>query len=301
MSALEIPLVSVGVPVYNGEQYLVAALSSLQAQTEERLEIIISDNASTDATEEICRTIAAEDPRIRYVRAGANRGAAWNFNNTFRLSSGTYFKWAAADDRHEPQFIERCVAALESDPSISVAYARVVDIGPDDEVLERWGPRPRATSSNAAERFDDVINNENLAFPVFGVVRSDVLARTSLIGPYSGSDWTLLAELALLGRFHEVPEELFLHREHPERSTRVYAKSRDRAAWFDSRKSGKVTFPYWSLARAYTTAAVVLPESAPDRLRSLGSVSRWTRTWWHRLAHELKWGLIEKLPGDRTA
>src|SRR5579875_956335 len=108
------PHVSIGVPVYNGERYLAQALDSILAQTFSDYEIIISDNGSTDATPDICRMYAAQDPRIKFHRHDHNRGSAWNYNRVFELSSGTYFGWLSHDDVYDPRFLERCVEVLDS-------------------------------------------------------------------------------------------------------------------------------------------------------------------------------------------
>src|SRR6185369_4346332 len=107
------PSVSIGLPVYNGVNYLRQALDSLLAQTFGDWELILSDNGSTDATESICREFAARDGRIRYLREPVNRGATWNFNRVFELSRAPLFRWAAHDDVCSPELLERCVAALE--------------------------------------------------------------------------------------------------------------------------------------------------------------------------------------------
>src|SRR5215207_1517689 len=109
----DLPRVSVGLPVYNGENYLAEAIDSVLAQTYQNFELIISDNASTDSTEEICRDYAARDRRIRYFREPQNRGAAWNFNHTFELARGEYFKWVAHDDVIGPQYLARTVDQLD--------------------------------------------------------------------------------------------------------------------------------------------------------------------------------------------
>ena len=127
--------VSIGVPVYNGETYLPQALDSLLAQTYPDVEIVISDNASTDATENICRDYANRDDRIRYYREDVNRGLSWNFNRVFELSRGEYFKWAAADDICVPEFVERCVDVLDEDKSIVCCHARTTKIDPSGTKL----------------------------------------------------------------------------------------------------------------------------------------------------------------------
>ena len=111
------PRVTLGVPVFNGGPFLPETLDSLLNQTFSDLEVVISDNASTDRTEEICRAYAARDPRVRYYRNDVNRGAAWNHNRVFELARGEFFKWSAADDLCAPEFLTLCVAALDRDPA----------------------------------------------------------------------------------------------------------------------------------------------------------------------------------------
>ncbi len=113
---------SIGLPVYNGERFLSAAIDSLLRQTFEDFELIISDNASTDATGAICRGYADQDRRIRYLPTKENIGSAPNFNRVIELASAPYFSWAAHDDVRAPQYLERCVEVLDRDPSVILAY-----------------------------------------------------------------------------------------------------------------------------------------------------------------------------------
>ena len=129
------PRVSMGLPVYNGEQYLATALDSLLAQTFTDFEIVISDNASTDATEEICRRYAARDARIRYVRQPENRGSVFNFNHVFELARGEYYRWHAHDDVCAPTFLDRCVELLDQDPTIVGCHSLKVKIDQGGRVL----------------------------------------------------------------------------------------------------------------------------------------------------------------------
>src|SRR5512139_3267591 len=117
------PRVSIGVPVYNGENFLKDALDSLLAQTFKDFEIVIADNVSTDQTEEICRSYAAKDARIRYYRNETNIGAGPNHNRVFELSRGEYFKWVCHDDMCAPEFLERCIEVLDRDPSVVLCHA----------------------------------------------------------------------------------------------------------------------------------------------------------------------------------
>src|ERR1700749_639605 len=109
------PLVSIGLFLYNGDRFLAAAIESILNQTFKDFELIISDNCSTDRSDEICRRYAAADSRIRYYRNEKNMGAGWNLRNVYFKATGKYFKWAAHDDTLEPRFLEVCIDALVAD------------------------------------------------------------------------------------------------------------------------------------------------------------------------------------------
>ncbi len=286
------PPVTIGVPVYNGDPYLDEALRSLLAQDFEDFELLIGDNASTDGTEEVCRAIAASDPRVRYLRAETNRGAAWNFNRLVGEAKGRYFKWAAFDDLHGPTYLSRTVEVLDDDPGVVVCHAETVDIDETGDVYKVWTPEPRAEVADRIDRFADVMEFEHECFQAFGLIRTNILKQTGMIGAYSSSDRVLLAELALHGRFHEVKEQLFLHREHAGRSIRLHPEDQGRAAWFDPRLSGAVQFPFWRLALEFHRAAGRAPLTLKERARAEAAVAVWMK--WHRksLARQLRDGGI---------
>jgi glycosyltransferase involved in cell wall biosynthesis len=259
------PRVSVGVPVFNGEGYLAQALDSILAQTYSDFELIISDNASTDRTEEICRAYAARDRRIRYFRKEANRGAAGNFNRVFELSLGEYFKWAAHDDVCAPEFLERCVEVLDQDPSVVLCYPRTKVIDEHGKVIQKCIVRLNTDSTKRHERFYDMIGVEHWCFQVFGMIRSRALRMTPLIANYTGSDRNLLAELSLMGRVVEIPEYLFFRRDHPQTSTRIYPDNRERMVWFD-RDAVRFRFPSWLTFGGYFSSIMRVPMSPHERV-----------------------------------
>lgn len=230
------PRVSIGLPVYNGEKYLAETVESLLLQTFEDFELIISDNASTDATEEICRGFAARDRRVGYVRQPANRGPAWNFNHVFERAAGDYFRWAAHDDLCAPEHLARCVEVLDRDPSVILAYPRTAVIDEKGELVAEDGfphwPEPerpdapylhddgyprQLDSRRPSTRYFGILALSNRCYEVFGLVRSASLRRTGLHGDYCGAEKVLLAELSLAGRFEEIPQTLFFSRWHSER------------------------------------------------------------------------------------
>ncbi|MFO7973171.1 MAG: glycosyltransferase family 2 protein [Planctomycetota bacterium] len=222
------PRVSIGLPVHNGEDYLEQAIDSLLAQSFRDFQLIISDNASTDRTEDICRWYAARDSRVMYHRLQTNRGATFNFNHVFRMSHGEYFKWAASDDVCAPNLVERCVEVLDTNPDVVWCHAQSAKIdghgrmlGPDDPLAEGMAhtsaaghPRSFYNSPKCHRRFAGVLLGTNWCADAYGLMRSDALRKTRLYPACFGSEKVLLAELALLGAYQEIPETLFFKRTH---------------------------------------------------------------------------------------
>jgi glycosyltransferase involved in cell wall biosynthesis len=120
------PLVSIGLPVYNGGAHLRRALDSLLAQEWAEIEIVVRDNASTDDTEGIVREYAARDMRLRWFRNGENLGAARNFQLVLEDAAGKYFMWAAHDDRWSSDYVGRLVNALQREPRAVLAAGKAV-------------------------------------------------------------------------------------------------------------------------------------------------------------------------------
>jgi glycosyltransferase involved in cell wall biosynthesis len=229
-----IPKVSIGLPVYNGEKYLRLALDSILQQDYTDFELIISDNASTDATQNICREYAAKDSRIRYYRNETNTGATANFNCLVKLARGKFFKWAAHDDVHLPEFLRRCVEVIEQAPAtvaLVTPKAEIIDehgkiVNILVESLDTRSPRPH-------QRVGDVLRRVFWAPAQFGLFRADALRKTRLMQPFAATDYVLLVEVALMSEIWELPETLFQRRIHPDISTTANKKSRDLLVWLD--------------------------------------------------------------------
>ena len=290
--------VSIGVPVYNGARFLPRTLDSLLGQTYRNLEVVISDNASTDATEEICRRYAAGDSRVRYVRNTENHGAAWNLNRVVELATGEYFKWAMADDVCLPELVERCVEVLDANPDVVLACARTLFIDEDDKPIRRLDPCWDLRSEKAHERLRRVIflgGHWVNADALQGVMRTKALLRTRLVPRYQGGDKRPIAELSLQGKFVEIPEFLFARRQHAGTSGRhnpEYAKDRGQAIeWmteFFKGSKAEVTRPTWNLYRDHF--GIVASAALPIR-RKFGlmlDVLRAMRWNWNILVRELR-------------
>lgn len=118
------PKVSIGMPVFNGEKFIRKALDSLLTQTLTDFELIISDNASTDRTANICKEYAAKDKRITYTRQPENMGMLWNFSFVLNEAKAKYFMWAACDDIWDKGYIGQCVNYLDNKPDVGIVYSR---------------------------------------------------------------------------------------------------------------------------------------------------------------------------------
>jgi glycosyltransferase involved in cell wall biosynthesis len=270
------PRVSVGLPVFNGGQFLPAALDSILTQTYSNFELIISDNASTDNTEEICRAYADRDGRINYLRNKFNIGAAKNYNRVFELSSGDYFKWAAHDDLCAPEYLERCVEVLDQRYSVVVCHTKTTYINESGQEYATFDDQLDLRSARPYFRYRDYfIRSYKRCNAVFGLIRTSELKKTPLIGAYYSSDHVLLAELALRGEIYRVPEPLFFRRDHPQQFWRVRKNLKDIEAWYEPSRLAKTTFPHWRLLWEHfkTISRVSLPWS--DKVRCYLYLSKW--------------------------
>lgn len=256
----ERPTVSIGVPVFNGENFLAEALTSLQNQTFEDFEVIISDNASIDRTGEIGRAFAADDERFRYSRNAVNLGANPNYNRTFALARGEFFRWHAHDDVCEPKYLEQVHRALVDDPDAVLAHTDTTYIGRDgrpllplergyldpDGFIERLGVDDHAPALLADPRphvrLDAVVNRMSVFFDVFGLARVDDLRKTLLLPSYYGADKVFLAELAVRGKLLRVGEPSFARRCHAATSTRSVSL-KNLASWSDASRGGSDFYP----------------------------------------------------------
>jgi glycosyltransferase involved in cell wall biosynthesis len=269
------PTVGLGMPVYNGERYVREAIRSVLAQTLDDFELVISDNASSDGTEAICRAFAAEDPRVRYFRNETNVGAHPNFNVSFNRSRGKYFKWIAHDDLLYPRYLEECVAVLDSNPDAVQCQADLEFIDGEGESIGvvPWRLAGGA-SSDPVRRFATVLLERHNCYDFMGLFRRDALAQAPLQS-FHGGDRALLAHMATLGQFSHVYKPLMTVRDHANRYTRSKLRPTDRASWTDSRKAGRLSFPHWSLYGSYWKMAWSMPSGFADKLRASGVLLAW--------------------------
>jgi glycosyltransferase involved in cell wall biosynthesis len=268
------PLVSIGLPVYNGESFLAQALDSLLGQTLTDLELLISDNASTDRTADICREYAARDARIRYMRQEVNVGPRRNWNFVAEQARGRYFKWATANDFCDRRMLERCIEAMNADASVVLCHGRTCMVD------ERTGAKtlyPRdisAMHARPSERFKSVVRAHALNNALNGVARLDVLRRTPLIRPYLGGDVVLTAELALHGRIVLLPEVLFFRRIGPQTSSMQLKPTELQKFYYPPASGAKPGREQWRRHIDYLQTILRTPSDPAEKLRAVLAAAR---------------------------
>jgi glycosyltransferase involved in cell wall biosynthesis len=282
------PLVGVGLPVYNGEDFLSAAIESVLAQSFRDFDLIISDNSSTDSTQEICHRYASQDTRVKYYRATENHGIVWNYNQAFRLSSNEYFMWFSHDDILAPSYLERCVETLSKDPTVVLCFSNWGEIDAEGQQLGSQKSRVVMDSENRIERFREAIRLDHLCEPWCGVTRSDTLKCTPLFGSFADYDRVLIAELGLHGRFVEIPEPLFFRREHMARSIYVHPTRYERTAWIDPRNAGAIVFPHLRELREFWTVVGRVRLSFKERAKCQWALLKWVTTNWRKVKVDLE-------------
>ena len=207
----ERPLVSIGLPLYNAERYLRDCLESLLAQDYPNFEVVISDNASTDATQRICEEYTSRHPNLRYERAAENMGAIWNFRHVFELAHGQYFMWAAYDDLRAPTCVSACVARLEAEPLATLCVTDCEVIDEDGNRLDAYADVLHAAGESVRDRVRKMATAK-VMFDVYGLARSAALRQTRGLQPVWGADLIQVFELCLRGPVLLVPEPLFTYR-----------------------------------------------------------------------------------------
>ena len=228
------PLVTIGVIVYNEEPYIRETLNSLLNQDYPNLEIIIADNCSTDQSGTICRSIAENDTRVRYVRHDKNIGSAANSIFVLEEATGDYFMWAAGHDLWAPDLISCCVEALESHPGAAIACATSHWIDATGNPLERESGWYDTRGLGPVRRFFFAFWGN--MHPVLGVIRAQHLRSVPRIHRGVGADQILLTELVLRGDFIHVPGTSWSRRQP--RDPETYKERMRRYAGKDFRLSG---------------------------------------------------------------
>jgi glycosyltransferase involved in cell wall biosynthesis len=280
-------------PVYNGERYVAAAIESLLGQTCGDFELVISDNASTDATEAICRDYARRDRRVRYVRQDRNLGGPANYRRVFELGSGEFQKWTNADDLWDATFIAKALAVLDAHPDAVLCYSRTEFIdatgapaGSYDGDLELLQDSPR-------ERFRYLLDHIGLCHADMGLIRRAPMSCTRLMTDERACDVHFVAEICLYGKLRLLPERLFRRRMHPEASSWDMGDERRLRNYYDPARRDRTGMHAWRKYQRLADAVAHAPIALADKLALGADLAR--RMYWDRRS------LFEELAARRPA
>jgi glycosyltransferase involved in cell wall biosynthesis len=272
-SPQHVPRITIGMPVFNGEKFIRATVDSLLAQSFSDFELIVSDNASTDGTEQICRDYAARDPRFIYVRNSRNLGPAANYNVSLDLARSELFKWCAADDVYGPDCLKRLIEALDANPDAVASYARTKIIDETGQYVRDYDYELKLSTARPWQRLAALIfvqHRHHGAHEIWSVVRLAKLREAGHKQALVRADSVLLVRLALLGKMLLLDEFHFFNRDHAKRSSRYLGKREVRAdsklsawlgvgplpngEWWDESLKGKILFPDWRVMQQYHLA-----------------------------------------------
>lgn len=263
------PRLTLGLPVYNGQRYLAESLEALLGQSFTDFELIISDNASVDETARIAREYEARDPRVRYVRHPVNRGSSFNHNFVIEQARGELFKWVSDDDLYAPQLLERCIEALDARPEISLAHSWTAYIDDHGEVTHQLDYVLTTDEPDPAARFRSLLYVQG-GDDIYGVIRMSVLRQVAPFNSYHMADRPFVAELALHGPFHNVPEYLYFRRDHPMRASRIGRYIRRRCTHLNPERGNRWRHPMVRLLGEYILGYIAAIRRAP-----ISSRERW--------------------------
>lgn len=272
------PPLTLGLPVYNGQRYIRESLEALLGQSFGDFELIISDNASTDGTADICLEYAAHDPRIRYIRQPRNIGSSPNHNVLVGEARGGLFKWASDDDLYARDLLQRCVEVLHEHPEAVLAHSWTVVIDESATTARPLVYTLNTASPHPPERFASLLFDGG-ADDFYGMIRTEVLRQVMPQGSYHHSDRTIVSRLGLYGPFHQVPDWLYFRRDHNDRATRAHPTVRSLCSNMDPRRADRLRHPTPRLYGEYVWSFIAGIRRAPltpaERQECYRHLGRW--------------------------
>jgi glycosyltransferase involved in cell wall biosynthesis len=271
------PRVTVGMPVYNSEPHIAAAIESVLAQTFRDFQLIISDNASTDRSAAICAAYAARDSRVRLLRNPVNLGGNPNYRKVAEAACGEYFKWAASNDLIAPDYLERCIALLDARPDVVLAFGSTVLFEDEPEKGSPYDDRMDLQDDDPVVRFRKSFEGMRLNNVLNGVMRLGALRRSACLPDYMGSDNVLIAELALAGKIVQVPLTRFFRRLSRDSATQLQSHAEVRRHHYPTDRAGGF-FQSWQFAAGCVRAVLTARLPIGARLHAAAYVAR--RIYW---------------------
>ena len=220
------PKITIGLPAYNAEKFMDKTISSILNQTWRDFELIISDNASTDKTSEICKKFERIDSRINFFKQEKNMGPYWNFNFVLEKAQGEYFVWFATDDEHENTFLEKNLKILEENKNVVASISNVEYFGDNidkifkknffqnikDKFKYRFDKKTRFTqvfpTNGTFERRATLYLRMDRSTAFYSLFRSSVIKKCMIITPFAGSDLAIILNVLKYGQINVLNEIL---------------------------------------------------------------------------------------------
>lgn len=280
--------VSIAIPAYNCERYIAQSIESLLAQSYGDFELVISDNASTDGTEAICRRYESLDTRVRYVRRDENIGGPGNFRHVFSLCSGRYHKWSTADDYWHPEFLREAVAVLDARPDVVLCYPKTRLIDSAGATIEDYPDNLEIGNESPRERLRELYRRIGLCNAHLGLLRRDAMLQTRLIAGHPASDVDFLGEMVIRGKFHLLPDVRFYRRYHQASSSWARGDARHQQAYYNPQSSKPKGLGEWRRFAFRFGMVARGPLSFGDKLALSGDLLRQMRWARGELMQELR-------------
>lgn len=285
-------LVTVGVPVYNGERFLRQCLDSLLSQTYREFVLVISDNASTDRTREICESYANADSRVRYQRNAVNVGLYGNFNLLLGLVRTPYVKLASADDFWAPAMLADALEQMQRDPALVLCHPSAVLVDADGREIRRYETSLDLMEDDPAVRFRRVLAELGLVNQLMGVMRTDVVRSMLPLMAQPAADSVFVAELSLYGKIMELPKFQYFRRFHDECSSWDRKSEAHQARLVSTGGARRVRLATWKYHWALVRRLLHSPLGLRAKVQLLGFLARraaWDRSELLRECRQLLW------------
>lgn len=273
------PKVSIGMPAYNSAKWIGSTIDSILNQSYKNIELIISDNASTDNTQKLCEEIAKKDSRVKYYRNESNIGVSENFNAVFKYATGEYFKWTSSSDLLKETFIEKCLNVLQMREDVVLVCPGTLLFTDQLDDAEEYDFDVTIEDERPSDRFIHYLKDVKLNNIMNGLVRSDVLALTSLYKKYLSADVNMIAELTLYGKLVTLPEFLFCRRMDEETATK-YKKIEEVMLYYVPDAKRSMLFQNWRVHFEYFLAVLKSPIEKFEKKRIYRHLLK--RVYWDR-------------------
>lgn len=273
--------VVIGLPVYNGQRYLGAAIESHLSQSFGDFDLVISDNGSTDATPDICADYAREDNRITYLRSPENRGILWNHRRVFEAieSPNQYFRWAGGDDIMGPGLLQAMVEVLNTRPEVEAVVPDTKNIDEHGKIVGSMARTLDLQSADVLERARNVLTANYQHVIAYGLLRASTLRLMRTRPDYVGWDPVFIWELVLRGQMVQPAGSALLRRFHSGSISHVKT-AKEMRKWVEPSSRAGMNFPHWTWAYERARALIASPLSTRDRLRIGALLAR--ATMWQR-------------------